>query len=98
MNLVQPALRRPLTVIIAVLAVALVAMNSTAAQIELARQNLGIADETLRLTRERKQYGVGVVLEGIQAQQALTQARSDYITALAEYMAQYELSRAVGGL
>lgn len=75
----------------------LVRVNSTAAQIDLAQRNLNTASETLRLTRERKQYGVGVVLEDIQAQQALTQARSDYVTAVAENdKAQYALSRAIG--
>ncbi len=74
-------------------------VRSTSAQIQLARQNLVTATEALRLTRERKQYGVGIVLEDIQAQQDLTQARSDYVTALADYnKAQYALSRAVGGL
>lgn len=74
-------------------------VESTAAQIDLARNNLSSANETLRLTRERKQFGVGAVLEDIQAQQALTQARSDYVTALAEYnKAQYQLNKAVGGL
>jgi outer membrane protein TolC len=73
-------------------------VQSLWAQIALARQNLATASETLRLTRERKQYGVGVVLEDIQAQQDLTQARSEYLTALAEYnKAQYGLNKAVGG-
>jgi outer membrane protein TolC len=77
----------------------LVRMNSTAAQIQLAERNLATATETLRLTRERKQFGVGLVLEDIQAQQALTQARSDYVTAVAEYdKAQYEVTKATGGL
>jgi len=77
----------------------LVRVNSTAAQIRLAERNLATATETLRLTRERKQYGVGIVLEDIQAQQALTQARSDYVSALAEYnKAQYGLNKAVGGV
>ena len=78
--------------------VSLVRMQSLWAQIDLARQNLATASETLRLTRERKQYGVGVVLEDVQAQQDLTQARSEYLTALAEYnKAQYGLNKAVGG-
>jgi len=73
-------------------------MQSLCAQIVLAEQNLATATETLRLTRERKQYGIGIVLEDIQAQQDLTQARSDYFRALAEYnKAQYALQRAVGG-
>jgi outer membrane protein TolC len=76
----------------------LVRIQSLGAQIQLAQRNLGTAAETLRLTRERKQYGVGVVLEDIQAQQDLTRARSDYVTALAQYnAAQYALAKAVGG-
>jgi hypothetical protein len=40
---------------------------------------------------------VGIVLEDIQAQQAVTQARSDFVTAVAEHdKAQYALSKAVG--
>lgn len=75
----------------------LVRLNSTAAQIRLAERNLATATESLRLTRERKQFGVGIVLEDIQAQQTVTQARSDYVTAVAEHdKAQYGLSKAVG--
>lgn len=73
-------------------------MRSTSAQINLAKRNLETAGETLRLARERKQFGVGIVVEDIDAQQSLNQARSDYITAVAEYnKAQYLLSRAIGG-
>jgi outer membrane protein TolC len=72
-------------------------LHSTSAQIELAKKNLETATETLQLTRERKQFGVGVVLEDIEAQQALNQARSDYFTAVAEFnKAQFALDRAVG--
>src|SRR5205814_6980037 len=67
-------------------------------QIVTTKQNLATASETLRLTRERKQFGVGVVLEDIQAQQELTRARSDYLNAVGEYnKAQYALSKAIGG-
>jgi outer membrane protein TolC len=83
--------------IIAEVVTNLVRVRSLSAQIALAQQNLATATETLRLSRERKQYGVGIVLEDIQAQQDLTQARSDYLTALAEYnIAQYGLNTAVG--
>src|SRR5439155_24093457 len=58
---------------------------SLLAQIATAKQNLATASETLRLTRERKQFGVGIVLEDIQAQQELTRARSDYLNTVAEY-------------
>jgi len=68
-------------------------------QIATAKQNLATASETLRLTRERKQFGVGVVLEDIQAQQELTRARSDYLNTVAEYnKSEYGLSKATGTL
>jgi len=41
----------------------LVRVNSMAAQIRIAERNLNTANETFRLTRERKQFGVGIVLE-----------------------------------
>jgi outer membrane protein TolC len=75
-----------------------VRMNSAAAQIQLAENHLNTAAETSRLVRERKEYGVGIVLEDILAQQALTQARTAYINALADYnKAQYALNKAIGG-
>jgi len=53
----------------------------------------------LRLTRERKRFGVGAVLEDLQAQQELARARSDHLSAAADfYKAQYGLSKAVGRL
>ncbi|MDE3068970.1 MAG: TolC family protein [Verrucomicrobiota bacterium] len=67
-------------------------------QLATAQTDLTTADETLRLTQQRKDFGVGVVLENIQAQQALAQARADYLDILAEYdKAEYDLSRAIGG-
>ena len=84
-------------VIISQVVSSLARVQSLAGQIELAKHNLATATESLRLTRERKQFGVGVVLEDIQAQQDLNQARSDFVTALAEFnKAQYGLSRAAG--
>jgi outer membrane protein TolC len=74
-------------------------VQSLWSQIALAERNLATSTETLRLTRERKQNGVGIVLEDIQAQQDLTQARSEYFRALADYnKAQYALNKAIGGL
>jgi outer membrane protein TolC len=73
--------------------------QSLADQLLTARTNLATASETLRLTRERKQFGVGAVLEDIQAQQELTRARSDYLALVAEYnKAQYALKKATGQL
>jgi outer membrane protein TolC len=72
-------------------------VQSLADQMDLAQKNLATASEALRLSRERKEFGVGVVLEDIQAQQELTRARSDYVAAIAEFnKAQYRLTKAVG--
>jgi len=78
---------------------ALSRVQSLSDQIRLAEENLNTANETLRLTRQRKEYGVGIVLEDIQAQQELIRTRTNYLTTVAEFnKAQYGLSRAVGGL
>jgi outer membrane protein TolC len=72
-------------------------VQSLADQLATARRAVQAAEETLRLSQERKEFGVGVVLEAIQAEQELTRARLDYLNALAEHnKAQYQLSKAVG--
>ena len=66
-------------------------------QLRVARLNLGSAEETLRLTRRRKELGVGIVLEDIQAQQELLKARSDYVAIVTQLnQEQYGLMRSVG--
>lgn len=73
-------------------------LQSFADQIETAKRNLATATETLQLTRSRKEFGVGLVLEDIQAQQELIKARSDFLTIIAEFnKAQYALLKSVGG-
>ena len=72
-------------------------MNSLADQMKLAQQALDLAQKTVQLTRERKSFGVGVVLENIQAEQELNRVRNDYFEAVAEHnKAQYGLARAIG--
>ncbi len=74
-------------------------VKSLSQQISSSRNSLTAAAETLRLTRERKQLGVGVVLEDLQAQQELVRARADYLSVIVDYnKAQYELSKALGAL
>jgi outer membrane protein TolC len=66
-------------------------------QLRVARVNLNSAEETLRLTRHRKELGVGVVLEDIQAQQELLKARSDLVSIVTELnQQQYALLHSVG--
>jgi outer membrane protein TolC len=66
-------------------------------QVRDARLNVTAAEETLRLTRGRKQLGVGSVLEDIQAQQDLLAARRDLLIIVTQLnQAQYALMRSVG--
>jgi len=74
-------------------------LQSSGDQLATAKRALVIAEETLRLTNERKEFAVGVVLENIQAQQDFTRARNDYLGILADYnKAQYGLALATGSL
>jgi len=71
--------------------------QSTTDQLETTRRALAAAEEAFRLARERKEFGVGMVLETIQAEQELTRLRSDYANTVGELnKAQYLLLRAVG--
>lgn len=73
--------------------------RSQADQLATTRSAVGAAEATLRLTRERKEFGVGAVLENIQAEQELARAHLDHLNAIAEFnKAQYSLSRAIGSL
>jgi OMF family outer membrane factor len=74
-------------------------VRSFADQIATAKEGLTAAEEALRLSQERKEFGIAAVLERILAEEDLTRARSEYLTAVAEYdKAQYALRRAIGGI
>src|SRR5438128_5694884 len=74
-------------------------VRSLADQIASAKQSLADAEEALRLGKERKEFGVGVVLETILAEQDLARARNDYINIVTDYdKTQYALLRALGRL
>jgi len=60
-------------------------VQSQSEQISLARRALAAAEEGLRLAQQRQEFGVGVVLENIQAEEDLTRARRDYLKAIAEF-------------
>jgi outer membrane protein TolC len=73
-------------------------LQSQVDQMAAAGRAIEAADQTLRLSQERKQFGVGAVLETIQAEEELTRARLEYFNSLAEYnKAQYALHKAIGG-
>jgi outer membrane protein TolC len=68
-------------------------------QLEAARRAMTAAEQTLQLTQQRREFGVGIVLEAIQAEQELTRTRLDYLKAIAEFnKAQYALLRSTGKL
>jgi outer membrane protein TolC len=68
-------------------------------QIGLAGRSVELAQQSLTLSQQRREYGVYAVLEVIEAQRALTQARTDYATALTQYAkAQYALAHATARL
>jgi outer membrane protein TolC len=74
-------------------------VRSFADQIAAAKEGLTAAEAALRLSQERKEFGIAAVLERILAEQDLTRARNDYVTVVAEYdKAQYALLRAIGGI
>lgn len=71
--------------------------RALAEQLGMAERMLESAEETLRLCRDRRAFGVGSVLETLAAEEELTQARLDYVGLVAEAnRAQLELQRAIG--
>jgi outer membrane protein TolC len=68
-------------------------------QLETTRHALAAAEEGLQLAQRRKEFAVGVVLETIQTEQDLTQARLDYLRAVAEFnKSQFLLNWSIGSL
>jgi outer membrane protein TolC len=75
-----------------------VRVRSLATQVDLARKALEAADQTARLSRQRRDTGVSAVLEDIQAEEELARARREYLATVAEHnQAQYALKHATGG-
>ncbi|MEO6246877.1 MAG: TolC family protein [Opitutaceae bacterium] len=72
-------------------------LRSLATQVDLARKALEAADQTTRLSRQRRETGVGAVFEDLQAEEELARARRDYSSTLADFnLAQYALRFATG--
>ena len=75
-----------------------VRVRSLAVQVELARKALEAADQTARLSRQRRDTGLSAVLEDLQAEEELARSRRDYLATVSEHnQAQYALKHAVGG-
>jgi outer membrane protein TolC len=72
-------------------------LRSYGEQIELARKSLEAAEQTARLSRQRRDTGVSAVLEDLQAEEELARARREYLTTVSDYnLAQYALRYATG--
>src|SRR5258706_2274909 len=74
-------------------------VRSLTDQIATAQRAIRAAQESLRLSQQRKEFGVGAVLETVQAEQELTRARLDLVNAIAERnKAEYPLQKAIGAI
>ncbi len=72
-------------------------LRSLTTQVDLARQALEAAEQTARLSRQRRETGVSGVLEDLQAEEELARSRRDYLATVADFnQAQYALKFAVG--
>ncbi len=73
--------------------------KSLAKEVEAAREGVKAAEENNKLTHERQEFAVGIVLETVLAEQELTRARTDYLNAVtANNAAQYLLLSTIGAL
>lgn len=73
------------------------AVHSAYDQLQLNRKNVDLAQQSLQLSQSRRDFGVAAILEVIQAQKDLSQARAAYVKALTSYAeGQYALATAVG--
>jgi outer membrane protein TolC len=72
-------------------------VNSLRDQIAVAKRVVKVSEDGFRLALERKEFSVGIVLETIETEQDLTQAKFDYLKTIADFnKAQYALARAIG--
>ena len=76
---------------------ALLNLQSSAEQVEVARSNVDLADQTLTQSRDRFSAGVTDTVEVVQSQEAVASAHEQYITSLYNYnFAKISLIRAMG--
>jgi outer membrane protein TolC len=76
---------------------ALLDLNSAADQVEVARQSLDLANQTLEQARDRFTAGVTDNLEVVQAQESVASANENLISSLyAHNVAKISLARAIG--
>ena len=76
---------------------ALLDLQTTRKQMDLAANNKRVARETLELTRQRFEAGVTDAVEVVQTQESVATADFDYITSVfSDNLAKATLARAIG--
>jgi outer membrane protein TolC len=76
---------------------ALLNLQSSADQVNVARSNIDLAEQTLTQSRDRFGAGVTDTVEVVQSQEAVASAHEQYISSLYSYnLAKISLARAVG--
>ncbi len=76
---------------------ALIEVETAIGQVQLAQQNRGYANETLRESRDRFRLGVATTVEVVQAQEQVASAESEYVSSLYSFeMSRLALARATG--
>ena len=72
-------------------------LNAAKEQVEVAKQNVSLANESLARSKDRFASGVTDTVEVVQAEQALASANDQYITSLYNHsLAKLSLARALG--
>ena len=65
--------------------------------VAVASRSLTTARRLLKLTQSRREFGVGAVLEAVEAQRELTRAQTEHLRAIGDHhWRQWELGKAVG--
>ena len=73
-------------------------LQAAASQIDVARKNVEVTEETLTLTRQKLDEGISDNVAVVQSQDALANAQLDRINSIfAHNLAKLALARAVGG-
>ena len=76
---------------------ALLNLQSSADQVNVARSNIDLAEETLARSRDRFSAGVTDTVEVVQSQETVASAHEQYISSLYNYnYAKVSLARALG--
>jgi outer membrane protein TolC len=74
-------------------------LQAASSQVQVAHENIGLLEETLKQTRERFETGVSENVDVVQSQESLASANLDYINSVFAYnLAKLNLARALGDL